>query len=182
MKAREIEGAPRRGAMTEVPKKRGESMKRIEELSKEEQDIVRDTTTYMGLAMAYRERYGDESLEVLRSFGEKMGTKIGNELKQKGIKGSGVEDLRKMNDLQTEDFPDETFKYEVEANKLRIIREVPSLCSMILVSKELNIPLRTVCENLAFPQFHAIMKTVNPNVKHTCIEISEQRCVHDLEI
>ncbi len=157
-------------------------MKRIEELPTEYQGVVRGMTALMGLAMAYRERYGDESLEVLRSLAEKMGTKMGNELKQKGgIKGSGLEDLRKMMDLFTEAFGTKP-KYETEANNLKIIREVPSLCPMIFVSKALNVPLRTVCENLAFPQLRALMKTVNPNVKHTSIELSEQRCVDGLEI
>ncbi|KUO40470.1 MAG: hypothetical protein AVW06_02370 [Hadesarchaea archaeon DG-33-1] len=157
-------------------------MKRIEELPEEYQGVVRGMTALMGLAMAYRERYGDESLEVIKSFGEKMGTKMGNELKQKGgIKGSGLEDMRKMMDLFTEAFGTKA-KYETEANKLRIIREVPSLCPMIFVSKAINVPLRTVCENLAFPQLRALMKTVNPNVKHTSIELSEQRCVDGLEI
>jgi hypothetical protein len=160
----------------------GEGMERIEELPKEFQGAIQNLTALMGLAMAYRERYGDESLQVLRSFGEKMGAKTGNELKQKGeIKGSEVEDLRKMMELFTRGVGVK-LRYETEANKLRIIREAPSLCPMIFVSKALKIPVRTVCENLAFPRLRAIMKTVNPNVKHTCVELGEQKCVDELEI
>jgi hypothetical protein len=53
---------------------------------------------------------------------------------------------------------------------------------MVDVAKALGVPLRTLCENMAFPHFEAVLRTVNPRIKHTSKELSETRCVDEIEI
>ena len=45
-------------------------------------------TALMGMTLAYKQRFGDEALEVARGFAEQLGTKVGSQFKERaGVTG-----------------------------------------------------------------------------------------------
>lgn len=140
-------------------------------------------TGLAGLALAFREKYGDEAWEVFRSFMGKVGQTQGKALKEKaGIEGKGPEDVKRLLDvMMKESNPYMSMETRVEGNKIIAVTD-SSKCPMVEVAKAVGLPLRTLCENMAFPHLEAVLRTVNPNIKHTSKELSETRCVDEIEI
>jgi hypothetical protein len=154
------------------------------ELPPEVQGSVRLQSALFGLTQAFKEKYGDEALKVSVSFIENMGVKMGTQIKEKeGITGSGLEDIEKVLEAFTRPLTTGTpAKTEIEGNKLALIRESQALCPAIYVAKQLNVPLEMICKTINFPTLRGIAKAINPNVKHTSVQISEQKCVETFEI
>jgi len=141
-------------------------------------------TALFGLTQAFNEKYGDEALKVSEAFIEKLGIKMGTQIKEKeGITGSGIEDIEKLFIAFTRPLSSgAAAKSMVEGNKLTIIRESPSLCPGIYVAKQLKAPLETVCQTVNFPMMRGVAKAVNPNAKQTSIQLSEDRCEEIIEV
>jgi hypothetical protein len=48
----------------------------------------------MGLTFAFKQKYDDDALKIAEVFGEQMGTRLGNQTREKaGIKGSSIQDI-----------------------------------------------------------------------------------------
>ena len=144
---------------------------------------VESWTGLVGLTLAFKEKYGDEAWEVFRSFMRTVGQMQGEALKEKaGIEGKGPEDLKRLLEVGTKElYPYVSGSLRVEGNKVISVTD-SSTCPMVEVAKAVGLPLRTLCENMAFPSTEAMLKTVNPNIKHTSKELSETRCVDEFEI
>ena len=148
------------------------------------QGAVRLQSALFGLTQAFKEKYGDEALKIAETFIEKMGVKMGTQIKEKaGIEGSSLEDIEKV--LQAFLRPVMTGapgKTMVEGNKLTLIREMPSQCPALHVAKQLNVPLEMVCKTVSFPTIRGIAKGINPDATHTSVQLSEQKCVETFEV
>jgi hypothetical protein len=58
---------------------------------------VRIQTALMGLALAFKEKYGDEAFDVAKGYVERMGMMIGSKLKEEsGIAGSDVSAIEQV--------------------------------------------------------------------------------------
>ncbi|MCP8304059.1 MAG: hypothetical protein H3Z50_01095 [archaeon] len=138
----------------------------------------------MGLTLAFKQKYDDAALKITEAFVEKMGVRLGNQIKEKaGIKGSSIQDI----ELVLHSWMDPAVlgpppKTKVEGKKLIAIRESPTQCPALYVSKQLNVPLETVCRTIAFPMFRGVFRAINPDAKHSNTQISEQRCVDIIKV
>ncbi len=148
------------------------------------QGTVQLFSALMGLTLAFKQRYGDEALKITQVFGEQMGIRLGNQIKEKaGIKGSTIQDIERA----VHAWMDPTVlgpppKTKVEGKKLTAIREGPTQCPALHVAKQLNVPLEIVCNTLSFPMFRGVSKAINPNAKHSSIQISEKKCIDMIEV
>ena len=156
----------------------------MEEIPEEAHQAVMGPLALMNLTMAFKERYGEETFDILTSFMVNMGEKRGEELKRKqGITGGSIEDIKRMFEsfitpLGTGEPP----KITTEGNKMIVERGPQATCPMILISRMTGVPLKDVCSRLAVPQAKGMFKTLNPTVKHTFSEISENCCKEIWEI
>ena len=141
-------------------------------------------STLMGLTLAFREKYGDEALKITEAFGEQMGRKLGNQIKEDAkITGSSIQDI----ELALHCFMDPVVigpppKTSIEGKKLTAIRANPTKCPALHISKQFNIPLEMVCRTIAFPVFRGIFKAINPEAKHSNTQIREERCIDLIEV
>lgn len=138
-------------------------------------------TGLFGLTLAFREKYGDEAWEVLKNFMGRVGHMHGEAFKEKtGIEVKGPEDLKRLMKVwMKESYPYIAYSLKVEGNKIITVTDATT-CPMPEIAKTLGLPLRTVCENMAFPHTEAMLRTFN--IKHTSKELSETRCVDEWEI
>jgi hypothetical protein len=145
---------------------------------------VQMQSALFGLTQAFKEKYGDEALKVSEAFIEKMGIRIGTQLKEKeDITGSGIEDIEKLFKVFTRPLTtDAPARSSIEGNKLTVIRESPTLCPAIHVAKQLKVPLDTVCKTVNFPTLRGLVRAINPNAKHISVELGEEKCVETFEI
>jgi len=56
------------------------------------------------------------------------------------------------------------------------------LQSAILVAKQMNLPLELICDTIGLPMFKGVAKAVNPNARHSNIQMSENKCIDRIEI
>jgi hypothetical protein len=70
----------------------------------------------------------------------------------------------------------------VEGNKLTVIREIPAMCTSMVVAKQMNLPLEMVCSTVASPMFKGVAKAINPSARYSNIQMSEQKCIDKIEI
>jgi hypothetical protein len=138
----------------------------------------------MGLTLAFKQKYGDDALKITQAFGEQMGFRLGNQIKEKAsVKGSSIQDVERV----LHAWMDPTalgppVKTKVEGKKLTAVRESPTQCPALHVAKQLNVPVELVCNTLAFPMFRGVFKAINPNAKHSNIQISEKKCIDTIEV
>ena len=163
------------------------------EVKKDMEKIPEDTLprvmpflNLMRLTMAFREKYGDETFETLRSFMEKLGEKRGQELKQKqGIIGKSIEDIKRMFEATTApayESPEAGPKITIEGNKMIVERSKETKCPFIYVSQATGLPLKQVCELIAKPTVIGAFKTVNSTIQHSFSEVTEEYCKEIYEI
>jgi len=125
----------------------------------------------MGLTLAFKKKYGDEAIKVSQAFAEQLGTMMGNKFKEKaGITKTGIHGIEKVFHIWLDPaFAPHKLKTSVEDNKLTVARESPTMCPAILVAKQM-------------PMFKGVAKAVNPNVRHSNIQMSENKCIDRIEI
>jgi hypothetical protein len=162
---------------------RGESVSE-EKASPQFQSSVQLQSALMGLALAYKQKYGDEALEVTKTFTKQLGIRLGNQLKQKtGVAGSSLKDIERVlhawQDPATSGPP---AKSTIEGKKLTMTREAPTQCPAMLVAKQMNLPLEMVCNTVAFPMFRGVAEAINPKAKHTSVQIHSKKCIDTIEI
>jgi len=155
-----------------------------EKFSPEFMGGVQLQTALMGLTLAFKQKYGDEAVNITKAFVEQMGTRMGNNFKEKGdVKGSGIPDIEKVYRIWMDPaLAPHKLKTSVEGNKLSIIRESPAMCPAMIVAKQMNLPLEMVCNTVALPMFKGVARGVNPNAKHSTVQASEQKCIDRIEI
>jgi len=155
-----------------------------EKFSPEFQGSVQLQSALMGLTLAFQKKYGDEAVKVTQAFAEKMGIMIGNRIKEKaGVAGSGVHEVEGVFHAWLDPtLAPRKLETSVEGNKLTVTRENPTVCPAIIVAKQMNLPLEMVCNTVALPMFKGIANSVNPNAKHSSLQMSEQKCIHRIEI
>ncbi len=155
-----------------------------EKLSPQFQGAVRLQSALMGLTLAFKEKYGDEALEIAKTFTKQLGIKMGNQLKEKaGVVGSGLEDIeRVLHAWQDPTVLGSPPKSKIEGKRLTMIRESPTQCPALHVAKQMNLPLEMICNTVAFPMFRGVAEAVNPKAKHTSIQISSKKCIDAIEI
>ena len=145
---------------------------------------VRLQSALMGLTLAFKRKYGDEALEVAKAFNKQLGTKTGKYFKEKaGVRGSDLNDIESV--LRAWQDPvvlGPKPKSKIEGKKLTMTRESSTLCPALQVAKQMNIPLEIVCNTVAFPIFRGVAESVNPDAKHTNVQISQEKCVDIIEI
>jgi hypothetical protein len=158
--------------------------KMSEKFSPAFQGGVQLQSALMGLTLAFKKKFGDEALKVTQAFAEQMGTMIGNQMKEKaGVTSSGIHDIEKVFHAWLDPtLAPRKLKTNVEGNKLNLIRESPTLCPAIIVAKQMNLPLKMVCNTVALHMFKGVAKSVNPNAKHSNVQMSEQKCIDRIEI
>ena len=141
-------------------------------------------TALMGLTLAFKKKYGDEAVNVAKTFVEQLGTIMGNNFKEKGgIKGSGIHEIEKVFHIWMDPaIAPHKLSTNVEGNKLRVTRESPTMCPAIMVSKQMNMPLELVCNTVALPMFKGIARAVNPQAKTSNIQVTERKCIDGIEI
>ena len=155
-----------------------------EELSPQFQAAVRFQSALMGLTLAFKERFGDEAVEIAKTFTKKLGTKRGNQIKEAaGLAGSDLRDIeRVLRVWQDPAVLGPAPKSKIEGKRLTMIRESPTQCPALHVAKQMNLPLEMVCETVAFPMFRGIAEAVNPKANHTSVQISTEKCIDIIEI
>lgn len=138
----------------------------------------------MGMSLAFKQRFGDEALNVARGFVEQLGMRIGNQFKENlGITGTGIQDIERIYHAWLDPaLKPHKLDTRVEGSKLTVTRESPTSCPGLVVAKRMGLPLEMVCENISQQMFKGIAKAVNPNVKYTAITMSEQKCLETIEI
>ena len=146
--------------------------------------VVQLQSALMGMALAFKDRYGDEAFEIAKTFTKQLGMNIGNLIKkQAGITGSGLQDIEKVLHAWQDPVvlgPPPTSK--IEGKRLTMTRESPSQCPALHVAKRMNLPLEMICENIAFPMFRGVAESVNPKAKHTSVQIASEKCIDAIEI
>ena len=157
---------------------------REEKSSPQSQGAVQLQSAMMGLTLAYKQKYGDEALEVAKAFMKQLGVRLGNKLKKEiGVTGSSLKDIERIlhawQDPATLGPP---AKSKIEDNKLIMIREAPTLCPAMVVAKQMNLPVETVCNTVAFPMFRGVAEAVNPKARHTSVKIADNECIDNIEI
>jgi hypothetical protein len=138
----------------------------------------------MGLALAYKQKYGDEALEVAKTFTKQLGIRVGNQFKEKtGVVGSGLKDIESvLHAWQDPAALGPPTKSKIEGKKLTMTREAPTRCPALLVAKQMNLPVELVCNTVAFPMFRGVVEAINPNAKHTSVQIGSMKCIDTIEI
>jgi hypothetical protein len=155
-----------------------------EKLSPQFLGAVQLQSALMGLTLAYKQKYGDEALEVAKAFIEQLGFRLGKQLKEKvGVAGSGLKDIESvLHAWQDPSTVGPPAKSAIEGNKLTMIREAPTQCPAMVVAKQMNLPVEMVCNTVAFPMFRGVAEAVNPKAKHTSVKIAGDKCVDMIEI
>jgi len=155
-----------------------------EKFSPEFMGGVQLQSALMGLTLAFQKKYGDEVVKITQAFAEQMGTRIGNNFKEKaGITGSGVREVERVFHIWLDPaVAPHKLKTSVEGKKLTVTREIPVRCPAIVVARQMKLPLETVCNTVALPMFKGVAKAVNPNAKTSNIEMSEHKCIDVIEI
>jgi len=155
-----------------------------EKLSPQFEGAVRLQSVLMGIALAFKERYGDEALEIAKKFTKQLGMNVGNRIKkQAGITGSSLKDIEKALHAWQDPFVlGPPPKSKIEGKRLTMTRESPTQCPALHVAKRMNLPLAMICENVAFPMFRGVAESVNPDAKHTSVQIASQKCIDAIEI
>jgi len=138
----------------------------------------------MGLTLAFKKKYGDEAVKITQAFAEQMGTMMGNNFKEKGgITGSGIKEAERVFHIWLDPaVAPHKVKTRVAGNRLTVTREPPAICPAIVVAKQMNLPLETVCNTVALSMFKGVAKAVNPNAKTSNIQMSEQKCIDTIQI
>ena len=137
-----------------------------------------------GMTLAFRQRFGDDALMVARGFSEQLGMRMGKMFMERAnITGSDIRDIEKVYHAWLDPVlkPNEIIT-NVEGNKLTVIRENPTLCPGLVVAKQMNLPLETVCNNISQQMFKGIAKAVNPNAEYSTIQMGTSKCVESIEI
>jgi len=155
-----------------------------EKASPQFQGAVQLQSALMGLTLAYKQKYGDEALEVAKTFTKQLGIRLGNQLKEKtSVVGSGLKDIESVlhawQDPATLGPPS---KSTIEGKKLTMTREAPTQCPAMLVAKQMKLPLEMVCNTVAFPMFRGVAEAINPKAKHTSVQIHSKKCIDTIEI
>lgn len=155
-----------------------------EKLSPQFEGAVRLQSVLMGITLAFKERYGDEALEIAKKFTKQLGMNIGNQIKkQAGITGSSLKDIEKaLRAWQDPVVLGPPPKSKIEGKRLTMTRESPTQCPALHVAKRMNLPLEMICENVAFPMFRGVAESVNPRAKHTSVQIASEKCIDAIEI
>ena len=144
---------------------------------------VRIQTAIMGLTLAFKEKYGEEALDVAKAYVEGMGMMIGWQLKQEGgITGSDVSAIERvyhawLDPAYAPNRPD----IQVNDNEVFVTRKSPMLCPAMVASKQMNLSLDLVCETVAIPMFRGVAKSVNKDAVHTSTR-GQQKCIDKLQI
>ena len=109
---------------------------------------------------------------------------MGNMFKEgAGITGSGIRDIEQVYHMWLDPaLKPHKLATEVEGNKLTVTRENPTLCTGLVVAKQMNLPLEMVCKNISQPMFKGVAKAVNPDAKYNSILMSMQKCIESIEI
>jgi hypothetical protein len=155
-----------------------------EGLSPQFQGAVQLQSALMGLALAYKQKYGDEALEVAKAFTKQLGVKLGNQLKKNiGIVSSDLKDIeRVLHAWQDPTVMGPPPRSMIEGKKLTMIREAPAQCPAMVVAKQMNLPVEMVCNTVAFPMFRGVAEAVNPKAKHMSIKIASKECIDTIEL
>jgi hypothetical protein len=155
-----------------------------EKASPQFQASVQLQSALMGLTLAYKQKYGDEALEVAKTFTKQLGIRLGNQLKEKtGVVGSSLKDIeRVLHAWQDPAALGPPPKSTIEGKKLMMTREAPTQCPAMLVAKQMNLPLEMVCNTVAFPMFRGVAEAINPKAKHTSVQIHSKKCIDAIEI
>jgi hypothetical protein len=148
------------------------------------QGAVQLQSALMGLALAYKQKYGDEALEVAKAFTKQLGVRLGNQLKKNiGIVDSDLKDIERVfhvwQDAATLGPPSKSM---IEGKKLTIMREAPTQCPAIVVAHQMNLPVEMVCNTVAFPMLRGVAEAINPKAKHTSVKIGSKECIDTIEL
>lgn len=154
------------------------------QISLQFEGAVRLQSALMGLTLAFKERYGNEALQIAKNFVKQLGTNIGNQLKQQeSVTGSGLKDVETVLHAWQDPFVlGPPPKSKIDGKRLILTREDPTQCPALHVAKRMNLPLQMVCETIAFPMFRGVAEAVNPNAKHTSVQIASAKCIDAIEI
>jgi hypothetical protein len=152
-------------------------------LSPQFQGALQLQSALMGLTLAFRQKYGDEALEVTKTFTKQLGTRLGNQIKEKIGAGSSLKDIESvLHAWQDPAALGPPTKSMIEGKKLTMIRESPTECPALHVAKQLNVPLEMVCNTVAFPMFRGVAEAINPKAKHTSVQINSKKCIDTIEL
>jgi hypothetical protein len=155
-----------------------------ERMSPQFEGAVQLQSALMGLTLAFKEKYGDEALEVAKNFIKQLGMNIGNQVKkQANIAGSDLKDIEKvLHAWQDPVVLGPPPKSNIEGKRLNMAREGSTQCPALHVAKRMNLPLKMVCETVAFPMFRGVAASVNPKAKHISVQIASEKCIDAIEI
>jgi SAM-dependent methyltransferase len=71
---------------------------------------------------------------------------------------------------------------EVKGNKLSVTRTSPTICLGLVMAKQLQLPLETVCHTISQPFFRGIAKAINPSAMYSAVQMSEPECIETIEL
>ncbi len=154
----------------------------MEDIPQEIMPVVMSQLNLMRLTMAFKEKYGDDAFDILRSYMGRTGKARGEELKGKlNITGDSIHDIRNLFEaiVSPAGLPP---KITIEGNKMIVERSEETKCPFIYVAKETGMPLQRVCDILAKPMAVSALKTVNPSVEHSFHMVTNDNCKEIYEI
>ena len=136
-------------------------------------------SSLMGLTLAFKQRYGEEALEISRMFVENMGTRMGNKFKEMAsVTGMDIQDIERVYHSWLDPIlAPHRLDTRIEGNKLIVTRESPTMCAGLIVAEQLNLPLETVCHNISQPMFKGIARAVNPKAEYNMVQMGQQKCI-----
>ena len=145
---------------------------------------VRLMSALMGLTVAMKERFGDEALTVAQGFAERLGTRMGNRIKgQTGISGTDIHAVEQLYQAWLgPTYAPYKVDTEVKGNKLIVTRTSPTICLGLAMTKQLQLPLETVCHTISQPFFKGIAKAINPDAMYSAVQMSEPKCIETIEL
>ena len=145
---------------------------------------VRLMNALMGLTLAMKARFGDDALSVAQGFAERLGMRMGTRIKASaGISGTGIRAVEQLYHAWLDPtYAPYTVDIEVKGNTLSVTRTNPTMCLGLVMAKQLQLPLETVCHTISQPFFKGIAKAINPNAAYSAVRMSEPECIETIEL
>ena len=135
--------------------------------SKREKEEIEETIKEFELQSAFIEKYGEGALKVIRRINEDRGFKKGKYLIEKyRIEEKDIGALKKLIEAYLEDDPERTAKPKVWLEGENLIIESSGFCPLIESARVMDIDLNHACPFSTRPYFLAMLRALNPDVKH----------------
>lgn len=141
------------------------------EITKEQMNLAQAQMQGIGLVTAYYDRFGDDALQVSKSYFSQAGKMLGQNLKSSlNIVGSDANAVAAAINAFIMQAAGTPGACKVEGDK--VVCDNEGFCPVMEAVKMVNVPWDKIDLNYAWPMFEGIALAINPNAK---MEVRESR-------